>query len=33
MPFYIKPEDLKALIEADTAKWIRIAKEENLQAE
>ena len=32
-PFFIKPEDLKALIDADTAKWIKIAKDENLQAE
>ena len=30
---FIKPEDLKALIDADTAKWIKIAKDENLQAE
>ena len=33
VPFFIKPEDLKALIDADTAKWIRIAKDENLQPE
>jgi len=33
LPFFIKPEDLKALIDADTAKWIKIAKDENLQAE
>ena len=33
LPFYIKPEELKALIDAETAKWIKIAKEDNIQAE
>ena len=30
-PFLIGPEPLKALIESDTAKWIRLAREANIQ--
>jgi tripartite-type tricarboxylate transporter receptor subunit TctC len=33
LPFYITPDGLKGLIDVDTAKWIRLAKESNIQAE
>lgn len=33
IPFLIAPDGLKALIETDTAKWIKLAKESNIQAE
>lgn len=32
-PLFITPEDFKALIESDTAKWIRLAREANIQPE
>ena len=33
LPFYITPDGLKGLIDADTVKWIKLAKESNIQAE
>jgi tripartite-type tricarboxylate transporter receptor subunit TctC len=33
LPLFLTPDELKALIEADTAKWIKLAREANFQPE
>lgn len=33
VPFVIGPDELKTFIEAETAKWVRLAKEANIQPE
>ena len=33
LPLFLTPDELKALIESDTAKWIRLAREANFQPE
>lgn len=32
-PFHITPDDFKALIDNDTARWIKLARDENIQPE
>jgi len=33
LPFFISPDEFKALIEAETTKWIKLAREANIQPE
>ena len=32
-PFFIEPDDFKAYIDSETSKWIRLARETNIQPE